>query len=120
KALIPLMIATIAVTTGVLVGLSYAVRIPWWAALVLGLILGVLLAFILFGRRVQKSVYRKADGQPGAAAWVLENLKGAWRVSNSVAATAHLDTVHRVSGRPGVILVGEGAPHRVGPLINQE
>ena len=28
--------------------------------------------------------------------------------------------MHRVLGRPGVILVGEGAPHRVKPLLAQE
>ncbi len=120
KALLPLMIGTLVVTAGVLVGLSFLVGIAWWAALVLGIILGALLAFIVFGRRVQKNVYRKADGQAGAAAWVLENLKGAWRVSNAVAATTQLDAVHRVVGRPGVILVGEGAPHRVKPLMSQE
>ena len=120
KALIPLLAATVIITAGVLVSLSFLVGIAWWVALILGLILGALLAFIVFGRRVQKNVYRKADGQAGAAAWVLENLKGAWRVSNAVAATTQLDAVHRVIGRPGVILVAEGAPHRLKPLLAQE
>ena len=31
-----------------------------------------------------------------------------------------MDAVHRVIGRPGIILVGEGAPHRVKPLLAQE
>ena len=37
-----------------------------------------------------------------------------------VAATGHLDAVHRVIGRPGVIFVGEGSAARVKPLLAQE
>jgi len=86
----------------------------------LGVVLGALVAFIIFGRRAQKSVYRKADGQTGAAAWALDNLRGKWRVTPGVAATGHFDAVHRVIGRPGVILVGEGSSTRVKPLLAQE
>jgi hypothetical protein len=86
----------------------------------LGVVLGALVAFIIFGRRAQKSVYRKADGQSGAAAWALDNLRGKWRVTPGVAATGHFDAVHRVIGRPGVILVGEGSATRVKPLLAQE
>ena len=31
-----------------------------------------------------------------------------------------MDAVHRAIGRPGIVLVGEGAPHRVKPLLAQE
>src|SRR6202171_837899 len=86
----------------------------------LGVVLGALVAFIIFGRRAQRSVYRKADGQTGAAAWALDNLRGKWRVTPGVAATGHFDAVHRVIGRPGVILVGEGSASRVKPLLAQE
>src|SRR3954470_20160909 len=86
----------------------------------LGVVLGALVAFIIFGRRAQKSVYRKADGQTGAAAWALDNLRGKWRVTPGVAATGHFDAVHRVIGRPGVIFVAEGSPTRVKPLLAQE
>ncbi|MCB1292191.1 DUF4191 domain-containing protein [Mycolicibacterium sp.] len=88
--------------------------------IVFGVVLGVLVAFIIFGRRAQKNVYRKAEGQAGAAAWALDNLRGKWRVTPGVAATGHLDAVHRVIGRPGVIFVGEGSPARVKPLLAQE
>ena len=65
--------------------------------------------------------FAKADGTPGAAAWVLQNqLRGDWRREEAVAATAQFDAVHRLIGRPGVVLIGEGAPHRVRPLIAQE
>lgn len=87
---------------------------------VFAVLLGVLLAVIVFGRRVQRNVFGKADGQPGAAAWALDNLRGQWKVTPAVSGNAQLDAVHRVLGRPGVILVGEGAPQRVKSLLSQE
>jgi hypothetical protein len=65
-------------------------------------------------------VYRKAEGETGAAAWALDNLRGKWRITQGVAATGNFDAVHRVIGRPGVILVAEGSPSRVKPLLAQE
>ena len=84
------------------------------------LLLGVLAALIVFGRRAQGSAYRQVDGQPGAAAWVLEGMRGDWRVSSGVAGTSQLDAVHRVLGRPGIVLVGEGNAQRVRGLLAQE
>src|SRR5258705_6860316 len=83
----------------------------------LGVGLGALVARIIFGRCPQKSVYRKADGQTGAAAWALDNLRGKWRVTPRVAATGHFHAVHPGIGRPRVILVGQGAPTRGKPLL---
>ncbi len=86
----------------------------------LAVIAGALAALILFGRRAQGSAYRQVEGQPGAAAWVLEGMRGDWRVTSGVAGTAQMDAVHRVLGRPGVILVAEGVPSRVRGLLAQE
>jgi hypothetical protein len=86
----------------------------------LALVAGALAALVLFGRRAQGSAYRQVEGQPGAAAWVLEGMRGDWRVSSGVAGTTQLDAVHRVLGRPGVILVAEGVPARVRGLLAQE
>jgi hypothetical protein len=119
KALIPLMLGAILVVAGVVFGVGFVFNAQW-VLLPLGLILGGLVAMIIFGRRVQRTVYSKADGQPGAAAWALENMRGKWRVTPTVAATTQLDAVHRVLGGPGVILVAEGAPHRVKTLLAQE
>ncbi|AVH24533.1 DUF4191 domain-containing protein [Nocardia cyriacigeorgica] len=119
KLLLPLMIGALVGITVVffLIGLIFGLQ---WFLLPLGILLGVLVAFIIFGRRVQKSVYSKAEGQAGAAAWVLDNLQGKWRVSNGVAATTQLDAVHRVVGLPGVIFVAEGSPQRLKSLLAQE
>ncbi|MEV4148143.1 DUF4191 domain-containing protein [Amycolatopsis sp. NPDC049691] len=117
--LIPWMVGSIVVVAGVLFGIGFFFDAQW-VLLPLGLVLGALLAMIIFGRRVQKTVYSKADGQPGAAAWALENLRGRWKVTPTVAATTQLDAVHRVLGGPGVVLVAEGAAHRVKTLLAQE
>jgi hypothetical protein len=69
---------------------------------------------------VQSSQYAQVEGQPGAAAWALETMRGDWRVSAGVAGTPQFDAVHRVLGRPGIVLVGEGQPQRVRPLLAQE
>jgi hypothetical protein len=121
KRLLPYMVGAFvlivaaSVTAGVLVG-----GLTMFTLIIFGVMLGALVAFIIFGRRAQKSVYRQAEGQTGAAAWVLDNLRGKWRVNTGVAATGNFDAVHRVIGRPGVILVGEGSPTRVKPLLAQE
>ncbi len=119
KALIPLMLVAFLVVTGVVFGLGMLMGIEWFL-LPVGIAFGLLAAVILFGRRVQKNVYNKADGQPGAAAWALDNMRGRWRVTPTVAGNTQLDAVHRVLGRPGVVLIAEGAPHRVKPLLAQE
>jgi hypothetical protein len=89
-------------------------------SIVLSLALGAMVAMIVFGRRAQKAAFGEAEGQPGAAAWVLNNMRGNWRVTPAVAGNTQLDAVHRVLGRPGVILIAEGAEHRVRNLLSQE
>ena len=119
KGLIPWMAGSVLVVTAVVFGIGWLLGHPY-LVLPIGVVLGLLVAVIVFGRRVQRNVYSKADGQPGAAAWALENIKGRWRVTPTVAVTTQLDAVHRVLGRPGVVLVAEGAPHRVKGLLAQE
>ncbi|MER7080029.1 protein of unknown function [Saccharopolyspora kobensis] len=119
KLLLPLMLGVfLGVTAAIfLLGMIWGLH---WVFLPVGLAFGLLGAVILFGRRVQSSVYRKADGQPGAAGWALDNLRGRWVLTQAVSGTAQLDAVHRLIGRPGIVLVGEGAPHRVKSLMAQE
>jgi len=97
-----------------LAGIALFIGIP------IAVVFGVLAATFVFGRRAQKAAFNQVEGQPGAAGWVLGNMRGDWRVTQGVQVNAQLDAVHRVLGRPGVILVGEGAPHRVKPLLAQE
>lgn len=119
KRLIPYMLGLFILVVAVFVVIGLLVG-QVWMLLPIGIVLGLLAAFLLFGRRVQKSVYTKADGQPGAAGWALSNMRGQWRVTQAVTGNSHLDAVHRVIGKPGVILVAEGSPTRVRSLLAQE
>jgi hypothetical protein len=121
KRLLPYMIGAFVLIVGVSVAVGvWAGGISMITIIPLGVLLGGLVTFIIFSRRAQRSIFTKAEGQTGAAAWVLDNLRGKWRVTPGVAATGHFDAVHRVLGRPGVILVGEGSAARVKPLLAQE
>ncbi len=122
KRLLPYMIGAfvLIVAAAVVAGVFSGSTFTMVTLIPLGVLLGALVAFIIFGRRAQKSVYSKAEGQTGAAAWALDNMRGKWRVTPGVAATGHFDAVHRVIGRPGVIFVGEGSAARVKPLLAQE
>jgi hypothetical protein len=114
KRLLPYMIGAFVLIVGASV--AAGLFLPGFAGpmlIPLGVVLGALVAFIIFGRRAQRSVFSKAEGQTGAAAWALDNLRGKWRVTPGVAATGHFDAVHRVIGRPGVIFVAEGSSSRI-------
>ncbi len=86
----------------------------------LGILLGLLAAMLLFGRFAQRAQFSAIEGQPGAAAAVLQSMRGNWTVTPAVTANRNLDVVHRAVGRPGVVLVGEGAPSRVAGLLAAE
>ena len=101
------------VIIGLLTGLA-ALLIP------LGVLLGLLVSIVLFGRFAQAAQYSAIEGQPGAAAAVLENMRGNWTVTPAIAANRNMDVVHRAVGKPGVILVGEGSPTRLASLLAAE
>jgi Domain of unknown function (DUF4191) len=84
---------------------------------IFGVLSAVLVAFIVFGQRAQRSALGEIEGQPGAAAAIVTNMRGDWRVTPNVAANRTMDVVHRVVGKPGVILIGEGSSDRLAPLL---
>jgi hypothetical protein len=86
----------------------------------LAILLGLLDAMILFGRFSQAAQYSAIDGQLGAGAAVLQQLRGDWTVTPAVSGNRTMDVVHRAVGRPGVVLVGEGVPVRVAALLAAE
>ena len=71
-------------------------------------------------RRAEKAAYAQFEGKPGAAAAALGVLRRGWQVQQAVAVTKSQDLVHRVVGRPGVILIGEGNDSRVRHLLAVE
>jgi hypothetical protein len=86
----------------------------------LGVAAGFLVATIVFGRKVEKAAYSQIEGQAGAAASALQTLRRGWTVTPAVAVTKNADIVHRVVGRPGIVLVGEGQASRVKNLLTAE
>ena len=104
---------------GIVGALGYLIM-GWWLAIPLGIMSGFLAAIIVFGRRAEKAAYAQIDGQVGAAAGALQMLKRGWHVKTAVAFTKNQDVLHRVVGRPGIILVGEGVPSRVRNLLAAE
>jgi len=104
----------------VLLAIGFLIGHPVYLGFV-GAMFGLLAATIIFGRRAEKAAFSQVDGQPGAAAAALNMLRKGWTVTPGVAVTRNQDIVHRVVGRPGVVLVGEGSsPQRVATLIAQE
>lgn len=101
------------VAVGLLVG-------PWFVWIGLGVPLALLATTVIFGRRVEKAAYSQIEGQTGAAASALQTLRRGWTVTPAIAVTKNADIVHRVVGRPGIILVGEGQASRVKNLLTAE
>lgn len=117
--LLPLLAAAFLVPLVVLIGLGVLLGHPIYLG-ILGLLTALLAVVAVFGRRMQKMQYSQVEGQPGAAAAVLQTMRGNWRVTPAVGFTREQDLVHRVLGLPGVILVGEGNPARTRSLIGTE
>ncbi len=86
----------------------------------IGIAVGLLAATAVFGQRVQRTAYGQVEGQLGAAAAVLSSMRGDWRVTPAVGFTREQDLLHRVVGRPGIVLVAEGSPARTRSLVVNE
>ncbi len=89
-------------------------------SIVCALLLGTLLAMIVFGRRAQRAAYAQMEGQPGAAAAALRMLRRGWKSDPVIAFNKQQDVVHRVVGPPGIVLVGEGNANRLRALMTSE
>jgi Domain of unknown function (DUF4191) len=86
----------------------------------LGVLVAIAVGMIIFGQMAQRTQYSMIEGRPGAAASLVENMRGRWVVTPAVQANRNMDVVHRVIGAPGVILLAEGPRSRVGKLIGAE
>ena len=91
-----------------------------WVWIPVGIMIALLAALIVLNLRSNTAMMNAAEGQPGAAASIVENMRGDWRVRPAASSTTQFDMVHVIIGRPGVILLGEGQPQRVRTLMGQE
>jgi hypothetical protein len=112
------------VLVGVIVPLAVAIVLSvlgfGWSWLGIGVLAALLAVMIILNLRSNKAMMAEMAGQPGAAASLIENMRGDWRVTPAVQYTGQFDMVHLVVGRPGVILIGEGNPQKVRQLLGQE
>lgn len=119
--LVPLVVGSAAATFAVALVLIGVLGGRWLLGAVTATLLALLVALIVFGRRSQSAQLAMIEGQPGAAAAVLNSLRGQWFVTPAVAFNKKQDLVHRVVGRAGVVLVAEGSSaSRVKALLAQE
>jgi len=127
------MLGAALLTAAVLVGIGVALGGAW---LVYGIIIAIpaalLAATIVMNRRGNTAMYRALDGQAGAAGAALSGVgRRGWYASQEPVALegargtraqdmAGAAMVFRALGRPGVVLIGEGASGRVQKLLKQE
>lgn len=102
----------------VVLGLLLKQSLFFWVFI--GIMFAILAVTFVFGRRAEKAAYAQVEGQPGAAASVLNALRSGWFTTPAVAVTKNQDFVHRVIGRPGVVLVSEAPPSRAAQLLANE
>ncbi|MBB5082512.1 DUF4191 domain-containing protein [Nonomuraea endophytica] len=92
--------------------------------LIYSIILGIMLAFtvglVVFGQLAQRAQYSILHGQTGAAAAVLQGMRGNWQVTPAISVNRDQDLIHMVVGFPGVVLVSEGPGNRVAKMLTAE
>jgi hypothetical protein len=114
---LPLVVAAVLIPAA----LTVVAFIAWgWISLPLGILTTLLAVLIVLNLRSSRAMMNAAEGQPGAAASILETMRGDWRVTPAVSSTTQFDMVHLVIGKPGVILLGEGNAQRVRLMLGQE
>jgi hypothetical protein len=118
KWFVPLVIGAIAIPLAITV--TIVLLTGAWPWIPVGILFTLLAVLIVLNLRSNTAMMNVAEGQPGAAASLMENMRGDWRVRPAASSTTQFDMVHVVIGKPGVILLGEGDPQRVRGLLSQE
>ncbi|WP_117214727.1 DUF4191 domain-containing protein [Allorhizocola rhizosphaerae] len=88
----------------------------------LGIMLALLALLIVLNLRSNAAMMNSMEGQPGAAAHLVSQMRGDWRINieKPLSATTQMDVVHLVIGRPGVILLAEGNPARLRGMLGEQ
>ncbi|MGW2561877.1 DUF4191 domain-containing protein [Streptomyces sp. NPDC001514] len=107
------------VTFGVFLAIGFLIGSPLYLG-ILGFLLAFLAMAIVFGRRAERAAFGQMEGQPGAAAAVLQNIGRGWTTTPAIAMNRSQDVVHRAVGKAGVVLVAEGNPNRLKSLLAAE
>jgi Domain of unknown function (DUF4191) len=102
---------------GILLGILFGQLVLF---ILLGLLIGLFVGLNTFSRRVQRTAYAEIEGKPGAAAGVVERMRGDWRLTAPVQVNRQQDLVSRVVSRAGVILIAEGRGRGPRDLLGAE
>ena len=100
-----LLVFALVLTFGVIIGNNLGH--PIYAGFIT-LPVAFLAAFFLFTRYANVAAYASIEGQIGAGASVLMSIRRGFVTTPAVNVNRDQDMVHRVSGKSGIILVGEG------------
>jgi hypothetical protein len=100
------------------IGIGISIGHPIYLGFI-SLPLAFLVAFFLFTRFANTAAFASIEGQLGAGASVLMSIKRGFITTPAVSVSRNQDMVHRVSGKAGIILVGEGT-QAVRALIQDE
>ena len=100
-----LLIFVLVLTFGIIIGNNLGH--PIYAGFIT-LPVAFLVAFFLFTRYANTAAFASIQGQLGAGASVLMSIKRGFVTTPAVNVNRDQDMVHRVSGKAGIILVGEG------------
>jgi hypothetical protein len=100
-----LLIFVLVLTFGIIIGNNLGH--PIYAGFIT-LPVAFLAAFFLFTRYANTAAFASIQGQLGAGASVLMSIKRGFVTTPAVNVNRDQDMVHRVSGKAGIVLVGEG------------
>ncbi len=118
---LPLEVGGIIIAVGVVVAVPLGIWLNWFTGIILAIPAALLAATFWFSKRAVKAAYTQIEGQPGAAAAVVQSFRGgSWVVTPGVAVNKNQDVISRVVGKPGVILLSEGPSSRVAPMLANE
>jgi hypothetical protein len=82
----------------------------------------LLAATIFLARRAEAAAYSRIEGRPGAVASALGTIRRGWTIEQDPVALdpRTMDMVFRMVGRPGIVLIGDGNPAKLGGMLRKE
>ncbi|MBM6978390.1 MAG: DUF4191 domain-containing protein [Actinomyces succiniciruminis] len=117
-ALLGILVALVALA----VVLSAVTSQALWYWLLMGVLLALIADMVVLSLATRRASYMQIEGHPGAVKAVLDQAGRGWYVESDPVAFSPKgqDFVWRLVGRPGIVLVAEGAPGRTQRLVEDE
>lgn len=106
---------------GLLISGGSALTLGLW--IFTAILSSILTGLIIMSRRAERAAFQQIEGQLGAVGAVLDSqIRRGWKTSSTpVAVNARTrEAVYRMIGKPGVVLIAEGAGARVQKMLDDE